>query len=62
MTTSVEHLQETGNALRDALDRQDWAAIGELDLRCRLAVEDAMREPQRDEALMRQRLEELLAL
>ena len=32
MNATVQHLQETGMALRDALDKQDWAAIGELDL------------------------------
>ncbi|MFC3609571.1 flagellar protein FliT [Stutzerimonas tarimensis] len=62
MNTTVQQLVETGSALRDALQRQDWTAIGALDLHCRRAVEDAMREPLRDEESMRQSLEELLSL
>lgn len=62
MNACVEQLVETGTALREAMEQQDWAAIGELDLRCRQAVEDAMREPCRDEAQLRERLQELLDL
>lgn len=61
MSSSVQHLQETGIALRDALDKQDWAAIGELDLQCRMAVEAAMVE-SRDEEQLRSSMESLLAL
>lgn len=61
MNSSVQHLQETGIALRDALDKQDWAAIGELDLQCRMAVEAAMVE-SRDEEQLRSSMESLLAL
>ncbi|MDP3814376.1 MAG: flagellar protein FliT, partial [Pseudomonas sp.] len=39
MSSSVQRLQETGSALRVALATQDWAAIGELDLQCRQAVD-----------------------
>lgn len=62
MNASVQQLVDTGSALREALQRQDWAAIGELDLHCRRAVEEAMREPLPDEAVMRESLEELLNL
>lgn len=62
MNASVQRLEETGSALRDALARQDWSAIGELDLQCRQLVEQAMQEPDRDQASMRQRMEELLEL
>ena len=61
MSSSVQHLQETGIALRDALDKQNWAAIGELDLQCRMAVEAAMVE-SRDEEQLRSSMESLLAL
>ncbi|WP_341782158.1 flagellar protein FliT [Ectopseudomonas mendocina] len=60
MSSSVQHLQATGTALRDALARQDWAAIGELDLQCRLAVEAAMVESDGDD--LREGLEQLLGL
>ncbi|MGQ7958657.1 flagellar protein FliT [Pseudomonas sp. SP16.1] len=61
MNATVQHLQETGMALRDALDKQDWAAIGELDLQCRMAVEAAMVEGG-DEEQLRSSMENLLAL
>lgn len=61
MSLAVEQLEQTGAALRDALERRDWLAIGDLDRRCREAVESAMVEPQDGEAL-RLRLQELLDL
>ena len=62
MNPSVRLLEETGSALRSALASQDWAAIGELDMQCRQAVEEAMAEPTRDDELLRARMEELLEL
>ncbi|WP_296270943.1 flagellar protein FliT [Pseudomonas sp. UBA6323] len=61
MSSSVQHLQATGSAMRDALVNQDWAAIGELDLQCRMAVEAAMSD-SRDEEELRSGLENLLSL
>lgn len=61
MNATVQRLQETGTALRDALAKQDWAAIGELDLQCRMAVDAAMVE-SRDEEQLRGSMESLLAL
>ncbi|KRW62239.1 flagellar protein FliT [Pseudomonas sp. TTU2014-080ASC] len=62
MSTSVQRLEETGSALRQALASRDWAAIGELDLQCRQAVDDVMVESVADEALLRARMQELLDL
>ncbi|MCW8157361.1 flagellar protein FliT [Stutzerimonas stutzeri] len=62
MNASVKRLEETGTALRDALNHQDWAAIGMLDRECRNAVEEAMRAHERDSSMVRQRLQELLDL
>jgi len=62
MTASVELLESTGSALRNALARQDWAMIGELDQQCRRAVEAAMAESPRDEEQLRQHLQTLLDL
>ena len=62
MNTAMQLLEDTGSALRAALDKQDWAAIGQLDLQCRQAVEEAMVEPVRDEELLRARMGELLEL
>ncbi len=61
MSSSVQHLQATGSAMRDALAKQDWAAIGELDLQCRLAVDAAMVD-SRDEEELRGSMENLLVL
>lgn len=62
MSSSVQLLEATGSALRDALARRDWSAIGELDVRCRQAVEEAMVEAVRDETQLRERMQELLDL
>jgi flagellar protein FliT len=61
MNATVQRLQATGTALRDALAKQDWAAIGELDLQCRLAVDAAMVDSG-DEEQLRGSMENLLAL
>ena len=62
MNASAKRLEETGSALREAMVQQDWTAISVLDLECRQVVEAAMSEPRRDEAVMRQRMQELLGL
>ncbi|WPC06592.1 flagellar protein FliT [Pseudomonas benzenivorans] len=62
MSSTVQRLEDTGSALRTALDTRDWAAIGELDLQCRQAVDEAMVEAERDEGLLRARMQELLEL
>lgn len=61
MSSSVQRLEATGSALRDALARQDWTSIGELDLQCRQAVAEAMGDSS-DEAQLRVRMQELLDL
>ena len=62
MSSSMQRLEATGNALRDALARQDWTMIGELDAQCRQAVDEAMVEAVRDEDALRERMQELLDL
>ena len=62
MSASVQRLEATGTALRDALAKQDWTTIGELDLQCRQAIDEAMVEPVRDEDVLRERMQELLDL
>jgi hypothetical protein len=62
MSSSVQRLEKTGSALRDALAAQDWTAIGELDLQCRQAVDEAMVESVQDEDVLRARMQELLDL
>ncbi|UTW07300.1 flagellar protein FliT [Pseudomonas benzenivorans] len=62
MSSTVQRLEDTGSALRSALASRDWAAIGELDLQCRQAVDDAMVEAEQDEGVLRARMQELLDL
>ncbi|TXI28006.1 MAG: flagellar protein FliT [Aquipseudomonas alcaligenes] len=62
MSSSVQLLEATGNALRDALARRDWAAIGDLDAQCRHAVDEAMVEAERDEGVLQERMQTLLDL
>ena len=62
MSSSVQRLEKTGSALRDALAAQDWAAIGELDLQCRQAVDEAMVDSVQDEDVLRARMQDLLDL
>ena len=62
MSPSVQFIEATNEALRQALARRDWTVIAELDQKCRLAVEEAMVEPREDEALLREHMEDLLAL
>jgi len=62
MSHSVTRLELTGQALRVALASQNWAAIGELDLQCRQAVDEAMVESANDEESLRARMQELLDL
>ena len=62
MSPSVQLLEATGTALRDALVAKDWTSIGELDMQCRQAVDEAMVETGRDEAELRQRMQALVDL
>lgn len=62
MSPSVQLLASTSTALREALRQRDWSVIGELDLKCRVAIDEAMVEPHPDDGLLRARMEELLSL
>ncbi|MCQ4314801.1 flagellar protein FliT [Stutzerimonas zhaodongensis] len=62
MSAAVKRLEETGNALRDAMAQQDWTAISVLDVQCRQVVEAAMVEAREDDSTIRQRLQDLVTL
>jgi hypothetical protein len=62
MQDAIEKLESTQRALREALERQDWDAIGELDSLCRQVVDDVMAQGGAGDAQVVQRLGELLAL
>lgn len=61
-THSVEQLQHSSTALRNAFTRSDWQALVALDLECRDAVERAMADPHQSADMLRDRMQELLAL
>lgn len=61
-TNTVEQLQNTSTALRDALVQHNWQAVGELDLQCRDVVERAMADPHQQTDELRDRMQELLDL
>ena len=42
MQEALEKLASTQTSLREALERQDWDAIGELDSLCRQVVDEVM--------------------
>ena len=52
MAVAVEQLQNTHQALIAAVQAGDWQQVGELDQLCRQLVQQAMAQPDRDEALL----------
>lgn len=60
--STVQQLQNTSSALRDALTQHNWQAIGQLDLQCRDAVDSAMADPQQQNDELRDRMQELVSL
>src|SRR5690554_2260505 len=62
MQEALEKLSSTQVALREALERQDWDAIGELDSLCRQVVDDVMAQGGAADAEVVERLGELLDL
>jgi Tfp pilus assembly protein FimV len=62
MSAALKRIEETREALVDALAERDWEAIGKLDLACRACVDDVIREANDDEPELRSNLEELLGV
>lgn len=62
MNSTVLQLEQTQNALRDAMRRADWEAIGGLDQQCRQAVDQALTDPHTPVELLRDRMRQLLDL
>ncbi|HKS11857.1 MAG TPA: flagellar protein FliT [Pseudomonas sp.] len=62
MSVVLERIEQTRQALLAALASRDWEAIGDLDIECRLCVDDVMAEASVNEAALRVALEELLAV
>ncbi|MCG8292971.1 flagellar protein FliT [Pseudomonas entomophila] len=62
MSEVVERIEQTREALLAALASRDWDAIGELDLECRVCVEDIVAEAAINEDEVRGSLEQLLGV
>jgi len=62
MSEVIERIEQTRDELLAALASRDWQAVGELDLACRVCVEDVLAEALSNEAAVRTSLEELLVV
>ncbi|MDB6443589.1 MULTISPECIES: flagellar protein FliT [Pseudomonas] len=62
MSLVLQRIEQTRDALVDALAERNWEAIGQLDMTCRSCMEDALSESGVDEAALRSNLEELLGV
>ncbi|EPJ8756754.1 flagellar assembly protein FliT [Pseudomonas putida] len=60
--SALQQIEDTRQALTQALQARDWAAIGELDLACRALMDAVLEEEQGDEAAVRANLEALMAV
>ncbi|NIE74429.1 flagellar protein FliT [Pantoea sp. Tr-811] len=60
MSDVIARIEHTRQLLLTALEKRDWDAVGELDLECRLRINDVLGEAQGQEADVRDSLEQLL--
>ncbi|MGE8321462.1 flagellar protein FliT [Pseudomonas plecoglossicida] len=62
MSEVIARIEQTREMLLAALAERDWAAVGELDLECRLRIGDMVTEAKGNEADVSASLEQLLAV
>ncbi|KQW39559.1 MULTISPECIES: hypothetical protein [Pseudomonas] len=62
MSQALQRIEQTRDALVDALAERNWEAISQLDMTCRSCMEDVLSESQVDEAALRTNLEALLGV
>ncbi|AZL71510.1 MULTISPECIES: flagellar protein FliT [Pseudomonas] len=60
MNCELQRFDETREALLAALGARDWDAISRLDESCRGCIDDMLKAPALDEAVVKARLEDLL--
>ncbi|MBA1192531.1 flagellar protein FliT [Enterobacterales bacterium AW_CKDN230030176-1A_HGKHYDSX7] len=60
MNAVLERIDHTRQALLAALATRDWEAIGELDLECRVCVDEVLAESAINQQAVKGRLEDLL--
>ena len=62
MSHALQRIDETREALVDALAERNWDAIGELDMGCRAVIDEALNNAPLDEDVLREKLESLLVV
>ena len=62
MSQALQRIEQTREALVEALAERDWQAIGELDVACRSCVDDVLSEVPVDEQALRENLQSLLVV
>ena len=62
MSQAMQRIEQTREALVEALAERDWQAIGELDVACRSCVDDVLSEAPVDEQALRENLQSLLVV
>lgn len=62
MSTSARRFEELGRALREALARQDWDAITELDTQVSALLGEVAADEAGADQVLRQQLEDLVRL
>jgi len=62
MSQALQRIEQTREALIDALAERNWDAIGELDVACRECVDEVLSEAPIDEEALRAHLESLLTV
>ncbi|MFK8333108.1 flagellar protein FliT [Pseudomonas sp. BJa5] len=60
MSHALQRMDDTRDALLNALGARDWEAIGKLDESCRSCIDEMLNEASMDEAVVREKLEGLL--
>lgn len=54
MSHALQRIDETREALVDALAERNWDAIGELDMGCRAVIDEALNNAPVDEDALRE--------
>ena len=62
MSHALQRIDETRDALVGALAERNWDAISELDMGCRVWIDEVLSEAPVDEDALREKLESLLAV
>ncbi|WP_339548136.1 flagellar protein FliT [Pseudomonas sp. RA_35y_Pfl2_P32] len=62
MSQALQRIEQTREALVEALAERNWQAIGELDVACRTCVDDVLSEVPVDEQALRENLQSLLVV